>query len=269
MVHAERAGTIKEIAKGKAELVESLPPAPEGIAILNHDDPLVLAMSRKTRASILTYGLHPEATIWADDIKSMGLEGIRFQIHYKNETLHIKAPLIGRHSVHTILRAAAVGLVEGLTWQEILSGLQDTHTQLRLVAVTTPSGAMLLDDSYNASPESTIAALNLLEDMNGKRIAILGDMLELGIYEQKGHRMVGARAAEVCDELYTIGPRAHMIAHAARKSGMPGQRITELETIEEAIDQLSDRFVKGDIVLIKGSNSMHLSRLVSVMENIA
>ena len=81
------------------------------------------------------------------------MEGIRFRLHYRNEILHLKVPLIGRHSVHTVLRAAAVGLVEGLTWQEIVNGLRSEHTQLRLVAVRTQSGALILDDTYNASPE--------------------------------------------------------------------------------------------------------------------
>ncbi len=88
-------------------------------------------------------------------------------------------PMIGQHSVHTVLRAAAVGLVEGLTWEEILLGLQQSRAQLRLVAVQSASGALILDDTYNASPESTMAALNLLGEMDGRRIAVLGDMLEL------------------------------------------------------------------------------------------
>ena len=137
---------------------------------------------------------------------------IRFRLHYRNEVLHLRIPLIGRHSVHAALRAAAVGLVEGLTWQEIVTGLRSQHTQLRLVAVKTESGALILDDTYNASPESTLAALNLLGEIDGRRVAVLGDMLELGQYERQGHEMVGARAAEVVDELVTVGERAQIIA---------------------------------------------------------
>ncbi len=128
-------------------------------------------------------------------------------------------PMIGQHSVHTALRAAAVGLVDGLTWEEILDGLRQGHAQLRLTAVRTESGALLLDDTYNASPESTLAALNLLAQLDGRKVAVLGDMLELGPYEKQGHEMVGVRAAEVADVLVTVG---HARPHD-RHSGPPGR----------------------------------------------
>ena len=87
--------------------------------------------------------------------------------------------------------------------------------QLRLVAIHTKNGALILDDTYNASPQSTMAALNLLAELEGRKIAVLGDMLELGQYEAKGHHMVGVRAAQICDELITVGKRGKMIADAA------------------------------------------------------
>ncbi len=265
-VHAERAGSQAKIALGKSELVQSLPAAPEGVAILNYDDPWVRGMAEKTRASIFSYGLDPEADLWADNVVGMGLEGIRFQLHYKNEVLHVRVPLIGRHSVHTVLRATAVGLVEGLTWQEILNGMQQSYMQLRLVVVHTPSKAVILDDTYNASPESTLAALNLLGDMTGKKIAVLGDMLELGIYEQTGHEMVGTRAAEICDSLYTVGPRAQMIAAAAQKSGMPEEKIISIDDTNHAMEFLRNKFKEGDVVLIKGSHGLHMEQIVAALE---
>jgi len=117
-VHAERAGSQEIIANGKAELVESLPS--DGTAILNYDDPWVRSMAEKTQANIFYYGLDPNAHLWADEIEGLGLQGIRFRLHFQNEQLHIRVPLIGRHSVHTVLRAAAVGLVDDLSWQEII-----------------------------------------------------------------------------------------------------------------------------------------------------
>ncbi len=96
-VHAERAGSQEVIARGKAELVQSLPPAPEGVAILNYDDPLVRTMAEQTRANVFYYGLDPQADLWADDIESLGLKGIRFQLHFQNEILHVRIPMIGRH----------------------------------------------------------------------------------------------------------------------------------------------------------------------------
>jgi len=164
------------------------------------------------------------------------------------------------------LRAAALGLVEGLNWEEIVNGLRTGRAQLRLVAVRSAKGALILDDTYNASPESTIAALNLLEELDGNKIAVLGDMLELGQYEYEGHSMVGGRAAEVVDELVVVGKRAETIARTAHKIGLSGEKITEFENSQQAVDFLSDRLDANDVVLVKGSHAMHLDQIVAALE---
>jgi UDP-N-acetylmuramoyl-tripeptide--D-alanyl-D-alanine ligase len=266
MVHAERAGSLETIARGKSELVQALPPAPIGTAILNYDDPLVRPMAGLTRADVVYYGLDPEADLWADQIESVGLEGIRFRIHHKKESLHIRVPLIGRHSVHTVLRAAAVGLVEHMPWAEIIAGLQTSQTQLRMAAVHTGNGAMLLDDTYNASPESTLAALNLLSEMSGRKIAVLGDMLELGQYEIHGHQLVGIRAAQTTDLLITIGERGEIIARAARESGLPSNKILSFREVQEVIGYLKENLKEGDVALVKGSHGLRLDRIISALE---
>ncbi|MEW5940089.1 MAG: UDP-N-acetylmuramoyl-tripeptide--D-alanyl-D-alanine ligase [Chloroflexota bacterium] len=265
-VHAERAGSQEAIFIGKSELVQALPPAPEGTAILNFDDPWVRKMEEKTRARVFFYGLSSEAHLWADEIQGLGLDGIRFRLHYLNETLHVHIPLIGRHSVHTALRAAAVGLVEGLAWQEIFDGLKLGHTQLRLVAVRSQTGALLLDDTYNASPESMLAAINLLDELEGRKIAVLGDMLELGPYERQGHEMVGLRAARVADILLTLGPRARVIAEAARRAGMPKGRLLEFEQLDPIVEWLAKNLAPDDAVLIKGSHGLRMDRIVAALE---
>ncbi|HNT53790.1 MAG TPA: UDP-N-acetylmuramoyl-tripeptide--D-alanyl-D-alanine ligase [Anaerolineaceae bacterium] len=265
-VHAERAGSQEAIARGKSELVQALPPAPTGVAILNYDDPWVRPMAAQTQAQTLFYGLDPAADLWADEIESQGLKGILFRLHYRRETLYLRAPMIGQHSVHTVLRAAAVGLVEGLSWQEIVNGLQQGHTQLRLMAVHTDSGALVLDDTYNASPESTLAALNLLNELPGRRIAVLGDMLELGPYEKQGHELVGMRAAQVARLLVAVGSRGKMIAEAARQGGMTSRQIIWVGTVPEAIAVLQDLLKAEDVVLVKGSHGLHMERIVSALE---
>ena len=265
-VHAERAGSQDAIASGKTELVQALPPAPLGTAILNFDDPLVRRMANKTLARVFYYGLDPAADLWADEIESLGLEGIQFRLHYQNETLHIKVPLIGQHSVHTALRAAAVGLVENLSWQEIIDGLNSGQAQLRLVAVRSESGALMLDDTYNASPESSLSALNLLADLDGRKVAVIGDMLELGQYEKQGHEMVGHRAAQVSDQLITVGERSHMIAEAARKAGMGIDQIHEFDNTEDATEFLRNFLTAKDVVLVKGSHGVRMDKIVSALE---
>lgn len=267
-VHAERAGSIEAIAHGKAELIRSLPPEPEGIAVLNYDDALVKKMAEQTSARIFYYGLSPEADLWADNIEGLGLEGIRLRLHYQSESFNLRVPLIGQHSVHTVLRAAAVGLVEGLPWQEIIVGLIHSHSQLRLVGVHTSIGALILDDTYNATPESTLAALNLLNEMEGRKVAVLGDMRELGQYEQKGHEIVGHRAAQICDELVAVGPISKIIAEAARAGGMAPASIYWVETVQEAIEYLKPRMQSQDIVLIKGSHGLRMDRIVAALENV-
>jgi len=265
-VHAERAGSQEMIALGKGELVEALPPAPEGVAILNYDDPYIRPMKSRTRARVFYYGTSAAADLWADNVDSMGLEGLRFRLHYKNETLHIRVPMIGRHSVETALRATAVGLVEGLTWDEIVHGLQESQAQLRLSAVRTESGALIIDDTYNASPESTLAALNLLEELQGRKIAVLGDMLELGQYEREGHEKVGMRTAQVAQILVTLGPRAHIIASAARRAGMRKTAIFEYDEIDEIVVWLQQHLTANDAVLIKGSHGLRMERIVAALE---
>jgi UDP-N-acetylmuramoyl-tripeptide--D-alanyl-D-alanine ligase len=269
-VHASRAGSQEEIARGKSELVQALPE--DGYAILNYDDPYVRAMAEKTRARVFFYGLDTQNNLWADGVESLGLEGIRFLLHYRaqvnqpEEVLQLRVPLIGRHSVQTALRAAAVGLVEGLTWQEIVNGLRSVNNELRLIAVRTQNGALILDDTYNASPESMLAALNLLNDLVGRKVAVLGDMLELGQYEQRGHEMVGIRAAEVVDELVTLGERGKIIAKAAWEAGLPSVKITALDSVEQAIQYLRPNLKPDDVVLVKGSNIMRMDRIVSALE---
>jgi UDP-N-acetylmuramoyl-tripeptide--D-alanyl-D-alanine ligase len=266
-VHAEKAGSQDEIARGKAELIQALPPGPEGVAILNYDDELVRAMADKTEARIFYYGLSSEADLWADHVEGLGLDGIKFQLHYKNETMHLKVPLIGRHSVHTVLRAAAVGLVEGLSWEEIIRGLRSGHTQLRLVAVRAACGAMILDDTYNASPKSMLADLNLLEEMEGHKVAVLGDMLELGRYEIQGHRKVGIRAAEVVDTLVTVGKLGKIIAKSAAETGLNEENIYSFEDNKSAIQFLKQNLTDKDVVLVKGSRGMRMDKIVASLED--
>ena len=266
-VHAERAGSQEAIARGKSELVQALPAAPEGTAILNFDDPLVRKMEEKTKARVFFYGLSPESHLWADHVEGLGLEGIRFRLHYGHETMHLHIPMIGRHSVETALRAAAVGLVENLTWQEVLEGLREGHTQLRLVAVRSASGALILDDTYNASPESMLASLNLLSELGGlHKIAVLGDMLELGPYERQGHELVGLRAAQVAHTLITYGVRAHMYAEAARRAGVKPAHILEFESAEPIIEWLKKNLTKDDTVLLKGSHGLRMDNITAALE---
>jgi UDP-N-acetylmuramoyl-tripeptide--D-alanyl-D-alanine ligase len=275
-VHLARMGTIDRIAQAKAELVQALPSAEEGgVAILNWDDARVKAMAGLTPARIFRYGLTPEADLWADEIESAGMEGIRFRFHYRPvegvgeqraDSLHVRAPLLGRHSVHTALRAAALGLVEGLSWEEIVAGMQSLATQLRLVVAAGIHGATVIDDTYNASPSSTIAALNLLADLEpkqrGRRVAVLGDMRELGDYTRDGHRIVGRRAAAVVDLLVTVGDLGRMIGEEALQGGLDPAQVQILADDGQAVAYLRQDLRADDLVLVKGSRAVGMDQIV-------
>jgi UDP-N-acetylmuramoyl-tripeptide--D-alanyl-D-alanine ligase len=267
--HLERMGSIERIAQAKAELVQALPSAGDGgVAILNADDPLVRAMAGLTRARVFTYGLNEAADLWADDISSEGLEGIRLRFHHGKEAFHLHLPMLGRHSVHTALRGAAVGLIEGLSWTEIIAGLLEVRGQLRLMVVPGLRETTLIDDTYNASPVSMMAALHLLEDVANhgrRRVAVLGDMFELGSYEEEGHRVVGGRAAQVVDKLVTVGPRARWIAEEALTDGMASADVYPVESNTDAIGVLQGLIRPGDIILVKGSRGMAMETIVDVL----
>ena len=265
MVHASRAGSMEVIAKGKSELVQALPA--DGTAILNYDDPYVRPMAELTDAKVFYYGLDPAADLFADKVESFGPGGLKFDLNCHGERKTVRTPLIGRHSVLTALRGAAVGLVKGMEWDEIITVLENSHSKLRMRLTHTVGGGTLIDDSYNASPDATIAALTLLGEMAGRRIAVLGEMRELGQYEKKGHEMVGEKAAVSCDELVAVGPVTKYTADAAAAAGMKPENIHWFATVPEAIEFLQDGYgTENDVLLVKGSLAMGMSRIVSVIE---
>ncbi len=263
-IHLERLGTIARIAQAKAELVAALPP--DGIAILNGDDPHVRVMRDMTPARrVLLYGRQPENELWADELVSRGLEGIALRFHWHGKTIPAALPLIGTHHVWTALAAAAVGLAEGMSWDQIVAGLAQPELSSRLVIVSGIRQTRLLDDTYNAGPASVLAALEVLALVPERRVAVLGDMLELGAQEEAGHRLVGARVAEVAQRLITVGPRAQLIAAEAIARGMPAAAVHSVGNNQEAIATLTKLLEPGDTVLIKGSRGMKMEEIVAAL----
>ena len=268
-VHAERAGSQETIARGKAELVESLPVGPEGVAILNKDDPWVCWMAEQTHADVFTYGIVEEADLSASSIQPLGLEGIACTLSYQGQEHQVRSPLLGEFSAYTILRAVAVALVMGLTWDQIVGGLSDIRVDLRMRPFTLPNGVTVLDDTYNASPASTMAALQLLKGLGGRRVAVLGDMLELGQYEEEGHKSVGDYAANSADVVILVGRRSKTTAKAAIEKGFPKENIHWYPDSDQAAGPAASTIQKGDIVLVKGSNSMQMDKIIARLEQTA
>jgi len=259
--HLARAGSIERIVQAKGELVEALDE--DGLAILNLDDERVAAMARQTKAPVFYYGLSQQADLWADQIISRGLEGLQFVLHYQNEAIPVQIPLLGRHNVYTALAAASVGLTQGLDWAEILAGLQNPAAKLRLIAVPGLNESLILDDTYNSSAESSKAALHLLRELEAERkIAVLGDMAELGPLEEVGHRQVGRQAAEVVDLLVTVGSISILIAEEAVACGLARSAAVCLQDTTAACSYLKEIIRPNDAVLIKGSRSMAMESIV-------
>lgn len=261
--HLERMKTLETIARAKSELPASLPP--DGLAVLNGDERLIRGMAEVTRAPVLFYGLGPDCHYRAEALESRGLEGISFTLQAGSERRRLRCALPGRHSAYTALAAVAVGRHLGLSWDEIEAGLLDTSAQIRLLPVPGANGATLLDDTYNASPTSCRAALDLLSELPGRKVAVLGDMLELGSYEEEGHRQVGRWAAEVVEELFLLGQRARWIGEAALEQGMPAGRVHMAQEREEVIRMLRERLRPGDVVLVKGSRAMEMEHIVAAL----
>ncbi len=260
-VHLARIGSLEAIEAAKGELLEALPR--DGTAVLNADDPIVRRMGRRTVARTLSYGFDASADIAASDVTSAGFEGMRFVLRVLGASLPVAIPTLGRLSVHNALAAAAVGHAAGLTLHEIAAGLASGWSAPHRAAVVRAGGVTLIDDSYNASPRSMVAALDLLAGLPGRRGAILGEMLELGDASEDGHRAVGEAAARTLDWLVVVGRNAAAIAEGALDAGLDPAQLHTAPDGDAVLATLPSRLRPGDVVLVKASRGIGLDRLVA------
>jgi len=259
-VHLSRIGSLEAIEQAKGELLEALPAG--GTAILNADDPIVRAMGDRTAARLLTYGFADDADVGAEAVTSDGLAGMTFTLRLPGGRHPAHIPALGGLSVHNGLAAAAAGLAAGLTIDEILAGLRVGWSAPHRVQLVRAGGVVMVDDTYNASPGSMVAALDLLAGLPGRRIAVLGEMLELGDRHDDGHRVVGEAAGGIVDRLIVVGDGATGIADGARSSGLDPSHITIVRDLEAVLDHLRPRLRDGDVILVKASRGIGLEQLV-------
>ena len=271
-VHLERMGSIENIALTKAELVEALPA--DGVAVLNGDDERVRAMAAVAPGRVVTYGLGAGNDVRADRVRTQGLRGSTFRLHLDGEVLNVAVPLVGSHAVELALAAIAVGSAFGMHISEMLPGFDDPETQVRLLVTPGPNGSVMIDDTYNASTPSVLSALGLLAEMSpGRRIAVLGDMREMGDISAEEHRLVGRRSAEVADVVVTYGEIARIIAEEASVAAAePDSRdlaVTSfgLHERDELLDHLRKELGEGDIVLLKGSRGLRMEEFVHALRS--
>ncbi len=264
--HLEAFGSLEAIGREKGDLVAALPP--DGLAVLNADDPRVLAMAARTSARVVTFGAchKSDSDICATDILA-AREGVSFTARTPAGSRKVNIPLLGRHQVYAALAALAVGLAQERDLDAIVARLAALpRVPGRLNPLPGHRGSLLLDDSYSSSPAAAEAALETVAALDARhRIAVLGDMLELGDYESAGHERVGQRAASVLDLLVTKGARARTIADAARSAGLGADQVVVTYTAEDAAHAVLERLAPGDVVLVKGSLATRMEQVVRLL----
>lgn len=276
-VHVEFFESPDELIKEKAKLVQALPV--DGYTVLNQDDYAVLGMKEKTKAKIMTYGKeeHANLKVMNYDLRIIKNEkgedvpdGISFKIEHGGDVVPFRIyNAFGMPHAYSSAAAVAVGLILNLNLVEISEALKDyTPPAGRLRLIQGIKRSFIIDDTYNAAPEAMRAALDTLKVLPGKRkIAVLGDMLEIGRFSEQVHRKIGDDAAKFCDLLFTVGPRAKFIADEAARKLKPEQ-IFKFDDSEEAGRALDPIIREGDLILIKGSQAMRMEKVVEeVMAN--
>lgn len=270
--HAEFFGSIENVLREKSILVTHLPS--DGLAVINADDERIVQLQPKIRASVLTFGFADRAMLRAvapsfTRSESRGAQtlGLQCKIVYQGNMVPLFIPgVVGRHLLYSALAAAAVGLHFGMNLVDIAAALRQYQSppgRMRLLVGIKQT--TLIDDSYNASPASALAALATLAELPGfvRRIACLGDMTELGPYTNAGHADVGkAAAGHNLHLLVTVGPLGRKIADAARIAGMPEERVVSFDYAAEAGKFLQDRLAPNDLVLVKGSQAARMEKVV-------
>jgi UDP-N-acetylmuramoyl-tripeptide--D-alanyl-D-alanine ligase len=260
-VHLSRIGTIEAVEQAKGELVEALPA--DGVAILNADDERVRRMAARTRAEVVTYGFAPDADVRAEHVVSRGADGMAFDLVTGAGRRPVVIPTLGRMAVHNGLAGAAVGLAAGLPLDTIARALGAGWSAPHRGQLVRAGGVTIVDDSYNASPGSVVAALEVLGGMPGRRVAVLGEMLELGGEHDAGHERVGRAAAAIVDRLVVVGDGATRIAAGAADAGLPAAAIVQVADRAAATRLLVDELRAGDVVLVKASRGIELDLLVA------
>ena len=266
--HMELLGSMENIGIAKSEIVVNLPA--EGYAVLNGDNSYVVAAAAKTKAKVVFFGLSEQCDYRGSNIKTVGM-GTTFTCTEKatGKSVEVKLQVIGEHNVYNALSAIAGAACYGVTLEEsaeALAGARLTSSRQEIIEI---GDIMFINDAYNASPASCEAALKTLAEAkksrkNSRTIAVLADMLELGNISEEAHRRVGRWAVEYgVDFVLTFGPEAAYISDEAAKLGGKTQHCEDLLAAEDVLRAMAD---KGDIILLKGSNAMHVDKCLSLFK---
>ena len=261
--HLGQLKTIKDVQAAKGELFDSL--HKEGTAIVNADDPLVLELAKSLRIKKITYGIKEPADIQASDIQNKGNHGFTFTAKIFDQAIPVKLPQIGYCNIYNALAALATGHSLGITGKEMNLGLKNYQQIPQRNEQIHYEGMTLINDTYNANPQSMREALKTLKEINtqGKRFFIIGDMLELGPLSEPAHHELGQEiAGSNVDYLVTVGPLASLAAESAKVNVQQQLQIEKFNTHDEAANYLLQKVKKGDCLLVKGSRGSKMENVV-------
>lgn len=266
--HIERLGSQSAIAEAKSELLEELPS--DGLAVINAEDGYFTVLKHHCKCRIISFGTCKWADVIGTRVRSGNDGRYSFVLFVEGiGAIPIKLPVLGYHNVYNALAAAAAAVGMGLDLETIRQGLESfTQPMMRMELITSKDGFAILNDTYNASPASVVSALKTLASMRKykRKIAVLGDMLELGDYSHKAHRDIGSVVVKNgIDMLVTVGPLAKVIAEGAVESGFPKTALLSYADSSEAAHALAGRFSQGDVILIKGSRGVKMDEIVRVL----
>jgi len=264
LAHVEFLGDEAGVAREEGTPLEYLPRDGDSYAVLNADDRWFNELRARTRATIVSVGIHNFADIRASDIQINGDVKFRLNIARKREDVIIRLKTLGRHQIYNALQAAAVGYMQGMELDEIREGLENVEYPRMRMELKLVGGIRFVNDCYNANPPSMKAALEMMRDTPcaGRKIAVLGDMLELGAHTRQAHLDIGAMAANCgLSALVTVGQAAKWIAEGAVDAGMDAHRVVPVLGATEAVEALQALVKEGDTVLLKGSRRIGLEKV--------
>lgn len=255
---------LEDIFDEKKKLVESLPE--KGVAILNADDPYIVGLRDKLSCKKIFYGYSDIADLRILQAKTTP-QGLEFTLSYGEQMASGRLPVLGGFQIYVVLPAIAVALTQGYTLEEAMLQLHEFKLPPgRMNPIEGMNETLIIDSSYNASPQAVKEALEVLNESEGRRIAVLGNMNELGPYTDQKHREIGEYAAGKTDLLFTVGEHAELIGEEAKKHGVPSEAVMGFVDSEKAASHLKQVLQKGDTVLVKGSqNNVRLERLVKAI----
>jgi UDP-N-acetylmuramoyl-tripeptide--D-alanyl-D-alanine ligase len=267
LAHVGYVGSLERIQQAKGELIDALDAS--GVAIVNADDPRTYALGQRAACRVITFGTDSKATVRGQVRADYGLQGVQWMLEIDGTTWDVSLPLPGIHNMMNALAAIAVGVALQIPFADMVAGLQAYHGLYgRLSIRRGQDDVTLIDDTYNANPQSMRVALDVLGHISvaGRRLAVLGDMLELGDAAPTLHREIGALVPHCgVDHLIVVGEFARYIAEGAHDAGMAPASIHYAASRDEALALLQHLLRPRDVVLFKGSRGMAMEHLVSAL----